>query len=116
MVKNLITTHVLDTTRGAPAVGVKVVLEVYTSSKEWKELARGETNTDGRIMDLLPENNKLSPGTYRMTFLTAGYFRSVGVEGFYPYVPVVFELKEPIAHYHVPLLLNPFGYSTYRGS
>jgi 5-hydroxyisourate hydrolase len=113
---NSITTHVLDTTRGTPAVGVKVVLEVYTPSKEWKELARGETNTEGRIPDLLHESTKLSPGTYRLTFLTAAYFHSVGMEGFYPYVHVVFELKDPIAHYHIPLLLSPFGYSTYRGS
>jgi 5-hydroxyisourate hydrolase len=114
--KSPITTHVLDITRGKPAVAVKVILEVYTAAKEWKELARGETNTDGRIPDLLQENATLSAGTYRLTFLTAGYFRSVGVEGFYPYVPIVFELKEPITHYHVPLLLSPYGYSTYRGS
>ena len=114
--KSPITTHVLDTTRGKPAIAVKVVLEVYTAAKEWKELARGETNTDGRVPDLLHENTTLSAGTYRLTFLTAGYFRSIGVEGFYPYVPVVFELKEPITHYHVPLLLSPYGYSTYRGS
>ncbi|HTK80824.1 MAG TPA: hydroxyisourate hydrolase [Bacteroidota bacterium] len=111
-----ITSHVLDTTRGKPAVGVKVVLEVFTAAKEWKELGRGETNTDGRITDLLHNDTKLGAGNYRMTFLTAAYFKSIGVEGFYPYVPVVFELKEPVSHYHVPLLLSPFGYSTYRGS
>lgn len=114
--KSQITTHVLDITRGAPGVGVKVVLEVYTASKEWKELARGETNSDGRIMDLLDDHTKLSAGTYRLTYLTAAYYHSVGVDGFYPHIPVVFELKDPITHYHVPLLLSPFGYSTYRGS
>jgi 5-hydroxyisourate hydrolase len=114
--KSPITTHVLDTMRGTPAVAVKVILEVYTPSREWKELARGETNTDGRIGDWLDEKTKLTAGTYRLTFLTAQYFKSIGVEGFYPYVHVVFELKEPITHYHVPLLLSPFGYSTYRGS
>jgi 5-hydroxyisourate hydrolase len=113
--KSPITTHVLDTSRGTPAVGIKVVLEVFTISKEWKELARAETDTEGRIMDLLPESTKLSSGTYRLTFLTAPYFRSVGAEGFFPYVYVVFELREPVAHYHVPLLLSPYGYSTYRG-
>jgi 5-hydroxyisourate hydrolase len=111
-----ITTHVLDTMRGTPAVGVKVLLETYTAAKEWKELGRGETNTDGRITDLLHEKTQLAAGTYRLTFLTAGYFGSVGVEGFYPSVPVVFELREPIRHHHIPLLLSPFGYSTYRGS
>src|SRR5258707_11100023 len=114
--KSPITTHVLDITRGAPAVGMKVVLEIYTASKEWKGLARGETNTDGRIPDLLPEHTRLASGTYRLTFLTAGYFRSIKVDAFYPYIYVVFELKEPITHYHVPLLLSPYGFSTYRGS
>ena len=114
--KSPITTHVLDITAGKPAVAVKVILETYTAAKEWKELARGETNTDGRIADLLPDATKLVGGTYRLTFLTAAYYRSIGMEGFYPYVVVVFELKEPITHYHVPLLLSPYGYSTYRGS
>ena len=114
--KSPITTHVLDISRGTPAVGMKVILEVHTDAKEWKELGRGETNTDGRIMDLLHENTKLSAGIYRLTFLTGPHYRSIGVEGFFPYVYVVFELKEPITHYHVPLLLSPYGYSTYRGS
>src|SRR5216117_501433 len=111
-----ITTHVLYTARGFPAVGLKVVLESLTAAKEWKELGRGETDTEGRISDLLHDNTMLPAGTYRLTFLTAAYFRSVGAEGFYPFVPVVFELKDPAAHYHVPLLLSPFGFSTYRGS
>ena len=114
--KSPITTHVLDTSRGKPAVALKVILEVYTSAKDWKELARGETDTDGRITDFLHGKNSIEAGTYRLTFLTAGYFRSIGVESFYPYISVVFELKEPVTHYHVPLLLSPFGYSTYRGT
>lgn len=114
--KSTITTHVLDTTRGTPVSALKVILEMYTEAKDWKELARGETDTDGRSMDLFQENAKLSPGIYRLTFLTAAYFKSVGLDGFYPYIHVVFELKEPITHYHVPLLLSPYGYSTYRGS
>ena len=88
---------------------------MYETSNEWKELGRGQTDTDGRITDLLSVQTKISPGIYRLTFLTASYFKSIGVDGFYPYVPVVFELKEPMTHYHVPLLLSPFGYSTYRG-
>ena len=114
--KSPFTTHVLDISRGKPAVGIKVFLEVYTAAKEWKELARGETDGDGRIADLFRGNSAIHAGTYRLTFFTAEYFRSIGVEGFYPYIPVVFELKEPVTHYHVPLLLSPFGYSTYRGS
>jgi 5-hydroxyisourate hydrolase len=113
--KNNITTHVLDTSRGTPAVNLKVVLEVYTPAKEWKELGRGATNTEGRIPDLAAGTAEFAPGVYRLTFLTGNYFQSMGAEAFYPYVPVVFELRERNAHYHIPLLLNPFGYSTYRG-
>jgi len=114
--KSPITTHVLDTARGKPAVALKAILEIYTQAREWKELGRGETDTDGRITDLLRQDSKLTAGTYRLTFLTDAYYRSVGVEGLYPSVPVVFEIKEPAAHYHIPLLLSPFGYSTYRGT
>ncbi len=114
--KSQITTHVLDTTRGTPAVALKVILEVYTSSKEWKELARGETNADGRIMDLLPETTKLSAGTYRLTFLTAAYFRSVGLEWILSLHSDCVRTERAVTHYHVPLLLSPYGYSTYRGS
>ncbi len=116
MTKSRVTTHVLDTARGKPAVALKAVLEVQTAAREWKEIARGETDTDGRIMDLVPDTVPLGAGSYRLTFLTAGYFQSVGVEGFYPYVTVTFEVRDPQAHYHVPLLLSPYGYSTYRGS
>lgn len=114
--KSPVTTHVLDLTRGKPAVALKAVLEVYTEAKEWKELGRGETGVDGRITDLLDEKTVLRAGVYRLTFLTGPYFRSAGVEGFYPSIPIVFELREPATHYHVPLLLSPYGYSTYRGS
>jgi 5-hydroxyisourate hydrolase len=114
--KSPITTHVLDVARGTPAVALKAILEVYTSAKEWKELGRGETNTDGRIPDLLSDGSKIAAGTYRLTFLTGPYFRSVGSEGLYPFVYVVFEVNEPSSHYHIPLLLSPYGYSTYRGS
>ena len=114
--KSPITTHVLDTMRGSPAQGIPVVLEIQSETKEWKELARGVTNSDGRIGDLLPEDEKLVAGIYRLTFQTGTYFEAVGVKGFYPQVQVVFELREPITHCHIPLLLSPFGYSTYRGS
>jgi 5-hydroxyisourate hydrolase len=114
--KSQITTHVLDVARGKPAVALKTVLEVFTASKEWKELGRGETNTEGRIPDLLSDETRIAAGTYRLTFLTSAYFRSVGLEGLYPFVTVVFEVKEPSSHYHIPLLLSPYGYSTYRGT
>ncbi|MDC0712845.1 hydroxyisourate hydrolase [Stigmatella sp. ncwal1] len=111
-----LSTHVLDTQSGRPAAGVPITLETQTSSGEWRELARGTTNADGRVRDFLPAGTRLEPGTYRMTFHTGEYFRANSLKGFYPYVPVVFELASAEEHYHVPLLLSPFGFSTYRGS
>jgi 5-hydroxyisourate hydrolase len=109
-----ITTHVLDTARGKPASGVPVVLEIR-GEDGWRELGRAETDGDGRAR-LLPEGAGLIPGTYRITFATAAYFRDQGVEGFYPEAAVVFDVRDAAQHYHVPLLLSPYGYSTYRGS
>ncbi len=110
-----ITTHVLDTSLGKPAAGVAVTLEAH-SGEGWKTLASGTTNADGRLRDLLPEDYKLAAGTYRLRFETAAYFRARGVEGFYPHIEITFAVKDATQHYHVPLLLSPFGYSTYRGS
>lgn len=111
-----LSTHVLDTQWGRPAAGVPILLEAQAGAQEWRELARGTTNSDGRIRDFLPAGTRLEPGTYRMTFHTAEYFRAHAVKGFYPYVSVVFEIAATDEHYHVPLLLSPFGFSTYRGS
>ena len=108
-----ITTHVLDTSRGRPAAGVPVVLERAVESG-WEPLGCGTTDGDGRVRDLLasaPED-----GRYRLTFDTGAYFRAVGEAGFYPEVSVTFVVGQAAEHYHVPLLLSPFGYSTYRGS
>jgi 5-hydroxyisourate hydrolase len=113
--KSPITTHVLDTGRGRPAAGVPVRLEQITASGEAREIARGVTDDDGRISDLLAPGS-LRTATYRMTFDTGAYFEATGQRGFYPEVGVVFVVDEPTAHHHVPLLLSPFGYSTYRGS
>jgi 5-hydroxyisourate hydrolase len=111
-----ITTHVLDTAVGKPAEGIAVALEAWVSGGSWKLLAKGVTNADGRVAELLPAGSAVAPGVYRLMFDTAAYFKRQGVDGFYPCVPVMFEIKDPMQHYHVPLLLNPFGYSTYRGS
>lgn len=108
-----ITSHVLDTALGKPAKGISAVLEFF-DGKNWKEIGRGITNDDGRIRDLLPEQNTLKKGIYRLTFDTATYRKET--PGFYPYIPIVFEIQQTNQHYHVPLLLSPFGYSTYRGS
>lgn len=113
MGKSPITSHVLDTATGKPAQGVSALLELYTENT-WKELAQGVTNEDGRIADLLPTTHALKKGVYRLTFNTALYRKEM--PSFYPYVPIVFEIQNPEQHYHIPLLLSPYGYTTYRGS
>ncbi len=110
-----ITTHVLDISRGRPASGVPVTLEIKTAD-DWKVLGKGITNADGRITDLLDSEAAVAAGKYRLTFGTAEYFAAHSIESFYPQVTVVFKIEDPKQHYHVPLLLSPFGYSTYRGS
>jgi 5-hydroxyisourate hydrolase len=110
-----ITTHVLDTTRGRPAEGVAITLERRADDGVWSVLGRGATDADGRLRDLLPEG-ALVAGTYRITFDTGGYQARQGVKGFYPEASIVFDVEDASGHYHVPLLLNPFGYATYRGS
>lgn len=108
-----LTTHVLDTALGKPAQGLPVLLELKSSGR-WKALGRGKTDADGRLKALLPEG-KLRFGVYRLTFNTAAYFHRRGIAAFYPEVAVVFQVRDA-RHHHVPLLLNPFGYSTYRGT
>lgn len=110
-----ITTHVLDTSLGRPAAGVAVVLEA-SEAGGWRELGRGRTDGDGRCRALLPEGASLGRGAHRLVFETGAYFAARGVASFHPSVVVVFEVREPSQHHHVPLLLSPFGYTTYRGS
>lgn len=109
-----ITTHVLDTTKGGPAGNVTVVLYNGTGDA-WAETARGKTNEDGRIPDLLPGDVLLQRGSYKLRFETKAYFDAQGIAAFYPFIDIVFDVLTT-EHYHVPLLLNPFGYSTYRGT
>lgn len=110
-----ITTHILDTALGTPARGVTVHLYRYADDGSRRELAHGVTDDDGRITDLLAPG-PLEPGTYCLRFATRAYFAATQRSGFYPWVEVAFTVKHGDEHYHVPLLLNPFGYSTYRGS
>jgi 5-hydroxyisourate hydrolase len=110
-----ISTHVLDTARGRPAAGVTVVLEAATPDGHWTEVARGVTDADGRVPDL-SQGDAVGAGEYRLRFATGDYFRALGGEPFYPEVAVHVRLDGPSARYHLPLLLSPFGYSTYRGS
>lgn len=112
-----LSTHVLDTAAGRPAPGVTVRIEqLDEASGSWRTLGEGVTDEDGRVRELLPPGADLAPGIYRMHFETGAYFAATGTEGFYPYADVVFRVREPGSHYHVPLLLSPFGYTTYRGS
>ena len=113
-----ITTHILDIANGTPAKGVAVRLELRErgNDSQWCALAAGATNEDGRISDLLADDHALKSGVYRITFDTGAYFKSTGTEGFYPEASIVFEIRDPGEHYHVPLILSPYGYSTYRGS
>jgi 5-hydroxyisourate hydrolase len=110
-----ITTHVLDLSKGRPAAGVPVVLE-HEHPNGWHRLGRGITDEDGRLKSLLPDGAELVIGNYRLSFDTAAYFAESGVPSFYPTVIITFSVAAPRDHYHVPLLLSPFGYSTYRGS
>ncbi len=110
-----ITTHILDLSRGRPAEGVAVTLE-YRAMQGWQVLGRGRTDADGRLRNLLPAEHHLEVGAYRLTFRTLDYFAAIGVESFYPEITILFLVADAAAHYHVPLLVSPFGYSTYRGS
>jgi 5-hydroxyisourate hydrolase len=113
--KSPITTHVLDTSRGRPASRVAVCLERRTEAGGFAHLADGTTDEDGRVTDLL-DPGAMTAGVYRISFDTDGYYARVGGRCFYPSVSITFRVEAEDEHYHVPLLLNPFGYSTYRGS
>jgi 5-hydroxyisourate hydrolase len=111
-----LSTHVLDTAIGRPAAGIAVRLEIEDGDG-WRELATHATNADGRVAHLLPAGTALAAATYRLTFDVAAYHASGGGgAGFYPHVTIVFTVRDAAQHHHVPLLLSPFGYSTYRGS
>ena len=107
----MITTHVLDTTRGRPAAGIPVTLAFQVSEHEWTSLGEDVTDADGRARSLTPPGTKLTKGSYRLIFDVKSY-----EPGFYPSVILVFHVDAPDEHYHVPLLLSRFGYTTYRGS
>lgn len=109
-----ITTHVLDTSRGRPAPRLPITLAIKRGD-DFVAIASGETDDDGRLRTLTSEH-PLEVAIYRLTFDTRAYFEAIGVAGFYPEASIVFEVKSVSEHYHVPLLLNPYGYSTYRGS
>ena len=108
-----LSTHVLDTALGRPAAGVPVELAASTGDGGWQVLASGTTDDDGRVTAIGPD--RVTPGRYRFTFDTGAYLAATGQPAFHPEVVVVFTVADD-EHYHVPLLLSPFAYSTYRGS
>lgn len=111
-----VSTHVLDTARGVPAQDISVHLERHDHAGEWRVLAKARTDVNGRCEQLLPEGEKLAPGIYRLAFDTAGYFAALKIHSLYPIVQVTFSVRDGEAHFHIPLLLSPHGYTTYRGS
>jgi 5-hydroxyisourate hydrolase len=111
-----ITTHILDLAQGRPAAGVPVTLEFQTNLSLWEPIAAAQTDNDGRIRNWLASEYSLKAGTYRIRFDTGAYFAARNQNFFFPEVMVVFAVQDTTQHYHVPLLLSPFGYSTYRGS
>jgi 5-hydroxyisourate hydrolase len=121
---DVITTHVLDTSKGIPAPGIRIVLQRNTSEifsqYEWENFSETITNSDGRGPGLAPYSptgaSPLTAGTYKLIFFTGSYFAENSIPTFYPHVEVIFILSDASTHYHVPLLISPFGYSTYRGS
>jgi len=112
----MISTHVLDTAAGRPAAGVGVILERQAAGGGFEQVSRARTDADGRVRELVPGAVDLEAGRDRLTFETGAWFETNDVEGFYPRVSVLFTVREPTQHHHVPLLLSPYGYSTYRGS
>ncbi|CAN5266050.1 hydroxyisourate hydrolase [soil metagenome] len=108
----MISTHVLDTARGRPASDVHVTLH-RRDADGWELLAEARTDDDGRVAELLADGHVLAAGVHRLRFDTGAY---LGGEGFYPEVAIVFSVRDASEHHHVPLLLSPYGYSTYRGT
>jgi 5-hydroxyisourate hydrolase len=111
-----ISTHILDLVQGKPAANVPVRLEKQNSSGDWRSLTSARTDQDGRCVELLPESENLSAGTYRLIFDTWKYFELQKIGTLYPVVEVTFRIREGESHFHIPLLLSPNGYTTYRGT
>jgi 5-hydroxyisourate hydrolase len=111
-----ISTHILDVARGQPAGGVAVSLSAQNTDESWNELSQAWTDEDGRVKPFFLVSEPLDPGNYRLVFDTESYFANLEIDSFFPQVTIVFRVEDPASHYHVPLLISPYGYSTYRGS
>ena len=113
--QNPLSVHVLNLENGLPSANVKVVLEAQQNDK-WTEINSGSTDEQGRISELYPKDTPLQKGVYKVTFKTGDWFRQKNERSFFPEVPVVFVIDGSLEHYHIPLLISPYGYSTYRGN
>jgi len=113
---NRISTHVLDTARGKPAQAVPVRQEQKNGSGHWLAVAAARTDEDGRCGQLLSNDKTFGTGAYRLIFDTGAYFAAQGIDGLYPVVEITFQVRDGESHFHIPLLLSPNGYTTYRGS
>jgi 5-hydroxyisourate hydrolase len=111
-----ISTHILDLVHGKPAAAVPVRLEKQNDSGAWQLLSSAHTDQDGRCSQLLPQGEDFSAGVYRLSFETGNYFAQLKISTLYPVVEIVFRTQEGESHFHIPLLLSPNGYTTYRGS
>jgi 5-hydroxyisourate hydrolase len=111
-----ISTHILDTVHGKPAKDVAVRLEKQSINGDWQQLTSVRTDQDGRCGQLLPHGEELSPGVYRLTFEIGSYYALQKIDTLYPVVQVTFQARDGESHFHIPLLLSPNGYTTYRGS
>eukprot|EP00112_Aurelia_sp_Birch-Aquarium-sp1_P022316 Seg6255.3 transcript_id=Seg6255.3/GoldUCD/mRNA.D3Y31 product="5-hydroxyisourate hydrolase" protein_id=Seg6255.3/GoldUCD/D3Y31 len=112
---NPVTTHVLDVSKGLPGNNLRIQFYQLRKDKKWNLLRDGYTNNDGRLGNLITQE-KFTPGIYKMVFNLAEYFKKEGKDYFHPKAEVVFKIKDPKQHYHVPLLVTPYSYTTYRGS
>jgi len=112
--KYQLSSHILDITAGKPVSGVKITLAKKDKNDNWIIIDEKNTDENGRIKDFLKQDGATNVGIYKLTFHTSSYFNTLGQKSFYPFIEVVFELVDN-EHYHVPITLSPFGYSTYRG-
>lgn len=110
-----LSSHILDINRGQPATGVKISLSKLQDNQTWQLIEEKLTDENGRVKDFLKEGSKNHRGIYKLTYHIAPYFESLSQPTFYPFIEVVFEIKDD-KHYHVPITLSPYGYSTYRGN
>lgn len=113
--KYQLSSHILDITSGKPAANVVITLYKKDQNNNWMQVDERRTDRNGRVGDFLQQKNSPNTGQYKLVFQTSQYFKNLGQKTFYPYIEVVFEITDE-QHYHVPITVSPFGYSTYRGS